>query len=68
VAAADNACSYLLSDNREVIRTWDHAVEWIVTDWALCAIEAVLTHIANVMNRELMSGQSVEAMFPGIEG
>jgi hypothetical protein len=68
VAAADNACSYLLSDNREVIRTRGHVVEWIVTDWALRAIEAVLTHIANVMNRELMSGQSVEAMFPGIEG
>jgi hypothetical protein len=76
VAGADNclhlirahACPYLLNDNREVLGTWDHTVEWIVTNWAPRAIEAGLTHFANVVSHESMAAQSAEAMRLGIEG
>lgn len=64
----ENACAYLLNDNREVIGPWDHAVEWIVTDWAPRAIAQGLTHFANVVSSESMAAQSAEAMRLGIEG
>ena len=58
VAAADSClhvllehnCSLLLNDNREVVGPWDHAVEWIVTNWAPRAIAQGLTHFANVVS------------------
>jgi hypothetical protein len=55
-----NACAYLLNDNREVIGPWDHAVEWIVTDWA--------PHFANVVSPESMAALSAEAMAVGLGG
>jgi hypothetical protein len=64
----ENACAYLLNDNREVIGPWDHAVEWIVSDWAPRAIAQGLTHFANVVSPESMAAQSAEAMRLGIEG
>lgn len=64
----ENACAYLLNDNREVIGPWDHAVEWIVTEWAPRAIAQGLTHFANVVSSESMAAQSAEAMRLGIEG
>lgn len=67
-ALRDNACRYLLNDNREVVGPWDHAVEWIVTDWAPRAIAQGLTHFANVVSHESMAAQSAETMRLGVEG
>ena len=64
----ENACAYLLNDNREVVGPWDHAVEWIVTDWAPRAIAVGLTHFANVVNPESMPALSAEAMHLGLGG
>ena len=64
----EHNCAYLLNDNREVVGPWDHAVEWIVTDWAPRAISQGLTHFANVVSPESMAAQSAEAMRLGIEG
>ncbi|AMJ67188.1 hypothetical protein [Hymenobacter sp. PAMC 26628] len=62
----DNRCAYLLNDNREVVGPWNHAVAWIVTDWAPRAAAQGLTHFANVVSSESMAAQSAEAMFLGI--
>lgn len=64
----DNGCRLLLNDNREVVGPWDHAVEWIVTNWAPRAIAQGLTHFANVVSRESMAALSAEAMHLGISG
>lgn len=63
-----NTCSYLLNDNREVVAPWDHAVEWIVTDWAPRAVGQGLTHFANVVSPESMAALSAEAMYLGLGG
>ena len=63
-----NTCSYLLNDNREVIGPWNHAVEWIVTDWAPRAVAQGLTYFANVVSLESMAALSAGAMHLGLDG
>lgn len=62
----ENRCPYLLNDNRQVIGPWDHAVEWIATDWAPRAIEQGLTHFAHVVSPESLAAVSAEAMHTSI--
>lgn len=62
----ENACPYLLNDNRQVLGPWDHAVEWIATNWAPRAIEAGLTHFAQVVSSESMAAGSAQSMVLGI--
>ncbi|WP_035558032.1 hypothetical protein [Hymenobacter sp. IS2118] len=64
----EHHCAYLLNDNREVVGPWNHAVEWIVTDWAPRAIAQGLTHFANVVSPESMAALSAEAMRLGLDG
>lgn len=64
----DHRCAYLLNDNRQVIGPWDHAVDWIVTDWAPRALAQGLTHFANVVSPESMAALSAEAMRLGLDG
>ncbi|MBT9394251.1 STAS/SEC14 domain-containing protein [Hymenobacter sp. NST-14] len=64
----EHACPYLLNDNRQVLGPWDHAVEWIVTDWAPRAIAQGLTHFAHVVSPESLAAISAEAMHIGIGG
>lgn len=65
---AENRCAYLLNDNRQVIGPWDHAVEWIVTNWAPRAITIGLTHFANVVSPESLAASSAQSMALGLEG
>ncbi|RSK33055.1 STAS/SEC14 domain-containing protein [Hymenobacter metallilatus] len=65
---AENACAYLLNDNRQVLGPWDHAVEWIVTNWAPRAINAGLTHFAHIVSPESLAAQSANSMLLGFEG
>ncbi len=62
----ENDCTLLLNDNREVIGPWDHAVEWIVTNWSPRAIALGLTHFANVVSPESMAALSAESMHLGM--
>ncbi|MBC6699293.1 STAS/SEC14 domain-containing protein [Hymenobacter sp. BT190] len=64
----DNSCPYLLNDNRQVLGPWDHAVEWIATNWAPRAIEAGLTHFAHIVSSESLAASSAQSMFLGIGG
>ena len=64
----ENRCAYLLNDNRRVIGPWDHAVQWIATDWAPRAIAQGLTHFAHVVSPESLAAVSAEAMHTGIGG
>jgi hypothetical protein len=64
----EHACAYLLNDNRQVIGPWDHAVEWIVTNWAPRAIASGLTHFANVVSPESLAASSAQSMALGLEG
>ncbi|OUJ72353.1 hypothetical protein [Hymenobacter crusticola] len=62
----ENQCSYLLNDNRQVLGPWDHAVQWLVTDWAPRAVAQGLTHFAQVVSPESFAAQSADAMYKGI--
>jgi hypothetical protein len=62
------ACAFLLNDNRQIIGPWDHAVEWIVADWAPRAIAQGLTHFAHVVSAESLAALSAESMHIGIGG
>lgn len=64
----EHQCAYLLNDNRQVIGPWDHAVEWIVTNWAPRAVEQGLTHFAQVVSPESLAAQSARSMLLGFEG
>lgn len=64
----ENNCAYLLNDNRQVIGPWNHAVEWIVTDWATRAIKQGLSHFANVVSVGSLAARSAEAMHIGLGG
>ena len=64
----EHACAYLLNDNRQVIGPWDHAVEWIVTNWANRATEQGLTYFAHVVSADSLAAHSAEAMHIGIGG
>ena len=64
----ENSCAYLLNDNRRVIGPWDHAVEWIVTNWAPRAIAQGLTHFANVVSPEALAASSARSMSLGLNG
>lgn len=64
----EHACPYLLNDNRQVTGPWDHAVEWIITDWAPRALALGLTHFAHVVSPESLAALSAEAMHTGIGG
>jgi hypothetical protein len=64
----EHACPYLLNDNRKVLGPWDHAVEWIVTNWVPRALAQGLTHFANVVSPEAMAAHSAESMYLGIAG
>jgi hypothetical protein len=64
----ENRCAYLLNDNRQVLGPWDHAVEWVVTNWAPRAIAQGLTHFANVVSPESLAAGSARAMALGLEG
>ena len=64
----NHRCAYLLNDNREVVGPWDHAVEWIVTNWAPRAIAQGLTHFANVVSPDSMAALSAESMRLGLGG
>jgi len=61
-----HACPYLLNDNRQVLGPWDHAIEWLVTNWAPRAISQGLTHFAHVISSEALAALSAEAMHLGV--
>jgi hypothetical protein len=64
----ENHCAYLLNDNRQVLGPWDHAVDWIVTNWAPRAIAQGLTHFANVVSPESHAAGSARSMALGLGG
>ena len=68
IPLAENKCAYLLNDNRRVIGPWDHAVDWIVTNWAPRAIAGGLTHFANVVSPESLAASSAQSMALGLNG
>ncbi|RZK31798.1 MAG: STAS/SEC14 domain-containing protein [Hymenobacter sp.] len=68
LALRENHCAYLLNDNRQVIGPWDHAVEWIVSNWAPRAIAQGLTHFANVVSPEALAASSARSMSLGLNG
>ncbi|WP_375436519.1 hypothetical protein [uncultured Hymenobacter sp.] len=55
-------CSYMLNDNSKVVGPWDHALEWITTDWAPRAIQFGLTHFAHVVSSESFAAFSAHNM------
>lgn len=64
----EHSCAYLLNDNRRVIGPWDHAVDWIVSNWAPRAIAQGLTHFANVVSPEALAASSAHSMLLGLHG
>ncbi|MBC6989809.1 STAS/SEC14 domain-containing protein [Hymenobacter sp. BT491] len=66
VILSQQHCPYLLNDNTLVVGPWDHAVEWIATDWTPRAIAQGLTHFAHVVSPESFAALSAEAMHNSI--
>lgn len=65
---AETRCPYLLNDNTHVTGPWDHAVEWIATDWTPRAIALGLTHFAHVVDAKSFAALSAEALVSGVAG
>ncbi|RZJ57989.1 MAG: STAS/SEC14 domain-containing protein [Hymenobacter sp.] len=64
----ENRCAYLLNNKRQVSGPWDHAVEWIVGDWAPRAIAQGLRHFTNVVSPEALAASSARSMSLGLNG
>jgi hypothetical protein len=64
----EKKCAYLLNDNRRVTGPWDHAVQWITSNWAPRAIAQGLTHFANVVSPESLAASSAQSMLLGLNG
>jgi hypothetical protein len=64
---AEHACPYVLNDNRQVVGRWDHAVVWLVTDWAPRASTQGVTHCAHVVSPEATAADSAETVNIGLE-
>ncbi|UOQ69526.1 STAS/SEC14 domain-containing protein [Hymenobacter volaticus] len=58
----ENACPYLLNDNRLVVGQWSHVLEWLVRDWAPRAIAQGLTHFAHVVSADALAAHSAQAL------
>ncbi|MDF7811767.1 hypothetical protein [Hymenobacter sp. YC55] len=56
----------MLNDNSKVVGPWDHALEWLTTDWAPRAIQSGLTHFAHVVSSESFAAFSAHNMHTGI--
>ncbi|QHL87258.1 STAS/SEC14 domain-containing protein [Nibribacter ruber] len=61
-------CSFLLNDNRQIIGPWNHAVEWIATDWTPRAIAAGLRYFAHVVDADSLAKLSSEEMKQTADG
>jgi hypothetical protein len=56
-------CACLLNDNRQVVGPWDHATDWIATDWTPRALRAGLRFFAHVVDKQTLAGMSAEQMY-----
>jgi hypothetical protein len=65
---AENACAYLLNDNRQVEGDWNEPVDWLISDWAARAIAQGTTHVALVVSPEVMAARSAEMLCCGLSG
>jgi hypothetical protein len=63
-----HSCSFLLNDNRQIIGPWNHAVEWIATDWTPRAIAAGLRYFAHVVDSDSLAKLSSEEMKQTTDG
>ncbi|WP_192823623.1 STAS/SEC14 domain-containing protein [Rufibacter sp. LB8] len=61
-------CPKLLNDNRQVSGPWNHAVEWIATDWTPRAIANGLRCFAHVVHPDSLAGISSEEMQQSVSG
>ncbi len=61
-------CPNLLNDNRQVIGPWNHAVEWIATDWTPRVIANGLRCFAHVVNPDSLAKMSSEEMQQTVAG
>ncbi len=66
IAASGSAC--LLNDNREVLGPWNHAVEWIASDWTPRAVANGLQYFAHVVSDDSLAKVSSEEMHQKVEG
>ena len=59
---AEYKCPFLLNDNSKVVGPWDHALEWLTTDWAPRVRDAGLTHFAHVVSPDSFAAYSARNM------
>jgi hypothetical protein len=55
-------CACLLNDNRQVVGPWDHATDWIATDWTPRALRAGMKFFAHVVDKQTLAGMSAEQL------
>lgn len=58
----ENACSYLLNDNRQARGPWNQALPWLVHDWAPRARAQGLTHLALIVSPDEPAADSARAL------
>jgi hypothetical protein len=49
-AATHHGCQRVLNDNRDVVGSWSHSLEWSATEWLPQMFEAGLRHFAWVLS------------------
>lgn len=62
----EQGCACLLNDNRQLIGPWNHAVEWLVSDWGPRAAAQGLTHFATILHPESLGASASNALFTGL--
>ncbi|MFC5272378.1 hypothetical protein [Adhaeribacter terreus] len=64
----ESGCSKLLNSNKNVIGSWDLALEWAENEWAPGVREAGLRYLAQVVPSSYYAAMTIESLLPRIDG
>ena len=63
-----SGCNKLLNSNKNVIGSWDMALEWAENVWAPAVRAAGLHYLAQVYPTSIYASMTIESLLPRIDG
>ena len=64
----ESGCHKLLNSNKNVIGSWDLALDWADNEWAPAVRIAGLRYMAQVVPSSIYAAMTIESLLPRIDG
>ena len=64
----ESGCHKLLNSNKNVIGSWDLALDWAENEWAPAVRKAGLRYMAQVVPSSIYAAMTIESLLPRIDG